>query len=174
MNQIYLELHQIAVGKMAPERDGHTLQATALIHEAWLRLLKQGNQRFENRRHFFAAAAESMRRILIESARKRSRQKRTAPTNPEIQEEHSPLLPVSDDPPPEQILEVHDAIEALALHDETAANLVKLRYFAGMTMQEAASAMDLPLRTTERQWTYARAWLRRHLSKPQDATGLTL
>ena len=157
MHQIYGELHRIASAKMQSERSGHTLQATALLHEAWMRLHQQDHQRFQSRGHFFGAAAESMRRILIESARRRLRQKRTLPEEPpESQLEEA-------ETPSDEMLAVNEAVEALEKNDADAANLVKLRYFAGMTMKEAAVAMDMPLRSVERLWAYARAWLRRHL-----------
>ena len=157
MVQIYEELHRIAAAKMAFEKTGHTLQATALIHEAWLRLSAKGQRSFDNRAHFFASAAESMRRILIDSARRKQRLKRIPPPVEGFGDS------VVEDGPSDQMIVINDAIDALAKEDAIAANLVKLRYFTGMTMQEAATVLELPLRTTERLWSYSRAWLRRHL-----------
>jgi RNA polymerase sigma factor (TIGR02999 family) len=142
---------------MARENPNHTLQPTALVHEAWLRLAGQGPVSFHGRAHFFAIAAEAMRRILIESARRKGTQKRgEKPQREELQE-----YQLLQSAPPEEILAVHEAMDQLAAKDAVAADLVKLRYFVGLSMEEAAEALGLPLRSAERLWTYARAWLRR-------------
>lgn len=157
---VYDELRRIAAYKMAQESPGHTLQATALVHEAWLRMLGDGNERFSGRAHFFGVAAEAMRRILVESARrKRSLKRGAGAQREELDESHLVLAAPSD-----EMLAVDEALDLLAAEDSTSADLVKLRYFVGMTMEEAASALGLPLRTAERLWTYARAWLRRRIS----------
>lgn len=154
---IYDELRRLAASKMAQEAPGHTLQPTALVHEAWMRLFGASEQRFENRAHFFSAAAEAMRRILVESARRRRSLKRGAGAHRvELEESHGFLAM-----PSEEMLAVDEALDLLAAHDPTAADLVKLKYFVGMTMDEAAAALGLSLRNTERIWAYARAWLRR-------------
>jgi RNA polymerase sigma factor (TIGR02999 family) len=158
---IYEELRRLALHKMAGETPGHTLQATALVHEAWLRLGGSNQQNWENRAHFFAAAAEAMRRILVEHARRKQSLKRGGGA-PHLELDESVLVLTA---PPDEILAVHEALDALAKEDPQAAELVKLRYFVGMSMEETSSAMDLPKRTAESIWTYARAWLRRELHR---------
>ncbi len=157
---VYDELRRIAAYKMSGESAGHTLQATALVHEAWMRLAgpEQG-QRWENRAHFFAAAAGSMRRILVDHARKKRSLKRGGGVEPEELRETAIVLSA----PPDELLAVHEALDKLASEDPQAAELVKLRYFVGMTMDEAAAAMGQSVRTTERLWTFARAWLSREI-----------
>jgi RNA polymerase sigma factor (TIGR02999 family) len=161
LSLVYTELKRIAAQKMAGEAPGNTLQATALVHEAWIKLVGDGDPNFENRAHFFSAAAEAMRRILVDSARRKHATKRGSGTSPEkLKEEHW-----VEQGPSEELLAVDEALEALAKEDPTAANLVKLRYFAGMTMTEAAATLGMPLRSTEALWTYARAWLRRQIGR---------
>ncbi|MBI4323827.1 MAG: sigma-70 family RNA polymerase sigma factor [Chloroflexi bacterium] len=158
---VYDELRRIAACKMAQESPGHTLQPTALVHEAWLRMIGDGNEHFEGRAHFFAVAAEAMRRILVESARrKRSLKRGAAAQREELNESHLVQTAPSD-----EMLAVDEALDLLAAEDPTSADLVKLRYFVGMTMEEAATALGLPLRTAERLWTYSRAWLRRKIGE---------
>jgi RNA polymerase sigma factor (TIGR02999 family) len=167
---VYSELKQIAAHKMASEPAGHTLQPTALVHEAWLSLVGGGDAHFENRAHFFAAAAEAMRRILIDWARRKIAIKRgCGAVKEELKEEHWIENVRSD-----ELLAIDEGLDLLAKEDPAAAQLVKLRYFVGMSMEEAASTMGLSLRSGERVWTYARAWLRRQIgeqhaqsSKPQ-------
>jgi len=160
---VYQELRKLAAHKMASEAPGHTLQATALVHEAWLRLVSSNQQSWQNRAHFFGAAAEAMRRILVEHARRKQSLKRGG--GAERQELHESVLVLSA--PPDELLAVHEALDQLALTDPPAAELVKLRYFVGMTMEEAASALGLAPRTAERLWTYARVWLRREIRQRQ-------
>lgn len=157
---VYRELKVIAAAKMSKESPGNTLQPTALVHEAWLRLIGSGSPSFNNRAHFFGAAAEAMRRILVERARKSRAKKRSAEFQPDFNE----ALEVAIPPPSDEILKIHEALDDLASQDPEAANLVKLRYFVGMKMDEAADAMNVPLRTAERSWAYAKAWLRRRIS----------
>jgi RNA polymerase sigma factor (TIGR02999 family) len=161
LRQVYGELRQMAAHKMAREGPGHTLQATALVHEAWMRLVNGEELRFAGRAHFFAAAAEAMRRILIESARRRHRLKRGS----DPQRENLEILSVTQEQPSDEMLAVDEALDELAAEDQTAASLVKLRYFVGMTMEEAATALGIPLRSAERLWAYARAWLRRRMDE---------
>ncbi len=150
---VYDELRKLAAGHMANEAPGHTLDATALVHEAYLRLV--GEQQFANRRHFFAAAAEAMRRILIESARRQASLKRGGGlVRRELVESELIAPELSDD-----VLALDEALVQLASVDEQAAEIVKLRYFVGLTSQQAADAMELSLRSVERTWAYARAWL---------------
>lgn len=159
---VYDELRRIAAFKMAQEPAGHTLQPTALVHEAWLRMVGDGNPRFEGRGHFFAIAAEAMRRILVDAARrKRSLKRGGAAEREELQESH-----IVQNVPSEELLAVHEALDLLAAEHPVAADLVKMRYFVGMTMEEAAAALGIPLRTAGRHWTFARAWLRWKIERP--------
>jgi RNA polymerase sigma factor (TIGR02999 family) len=158
---VYDELHRLAGHKMAGEPTGHTLQATALVHEAWLRLVGTDPQGWENRAHFFAAAAEAMRRILVDHARRKKSLKRGGGAE-HIELDESALVLSA---PADEVLAVHEALDRLTNEDPQAAELVKLRYFVGMTMEEAASALGLAPRTAERLWTYARVWLRREIRK---------
>ncbi len=155
---VYAELKGLAQAKMAREQPGQTLQPTALVHEAWLRLTK-AQQEWHGRRHFFGAAAEAMRRILIERARRR--QVAAKGGYGERTDESDSRLVVTA--PEDELLAVHEALDRLAAEDAEAAELVKLRYFVGMSMPEASDAMGIPLRSAERLWTFARAWLRRAL-----------
>ena len=161
---VYDELRKIAAARMSQERSDFTLQATALVHEAYLRLVDTDMpQRWESRRHFFAAAAEAMRRILVERARKRSRRE-------ELQGGRVPLddLRSATDCPPDQFLTLNDALSRLEAENSTAAAIVKLRFFAGLTVAQAASTLDLPVRTAERKWAFARTWLHRDLEDFTD------
>lgn len=158
---VYEELRKMAAQRMAAEMSGHTLQATALVHEAWLRLAGPEEQNWRNRAHFFGAAAEAMRRILVDHARRRQSQKRGGGASREELNESTLVLAA----PPDELLAVHEALDTLAKEDAAAAELVKLRYFVGMTMEEAAAAMNLPKRTAESLWTYARVWLHREIRR---------
>jgi RNA polymerase sigma factor (TIGR02999 family) len=160
---VYDELRRLAASKMANEAPGHTLQATALVHEAWLRLVgpQQQPQRWPNRAHFFAAAAEAMRRILVDHARRKLSLKRGGGAERVDLHESALVLAV----PPDELLAVNEALDALAREDPAAAELVKLRYFVGMTMEEAATALGLAKRTAESLWTYARVWLHREIRR---------
>ncbi|MBI4661074.1 MAG: sigma-70 family RNA polymerase sigma factor [Verrucomicrobia bacterium] len=159
LSLVYTELKQIAAQKMAGEAPGNTLQPTALVHEAWIKLVGDGDPHFENRAHFFSAAAEAMRRILVDSARRKHAAKRgSGLAHEELKEEHW-----VEHGPSEELLAVDEALDILAKEDPAAANLVKLRYFAGMSMNEAAATMGMSLRSTEALWTYVRAWLRRQI-----------
>lgn len=164
LSLVYAELKRIAVQKMAGEAPGNTLQPTALVHEAWLRMVGEGEAQFENRAHFFSAAAEAMRRILVDSARRKHAIKRgSGVAHEELQEDRlAQVLPA------EELLAVDEALELLTKEDPAAADLVKYRYFVGMSMAEAASTMGLSLRTAERTWAYAKAWLRRQIGKNQS------
>ena len=160
---VYDELRRLAAARMAAERPGHTLDATGLVHEAYLRLV--GGQRFDSRGHFFAAAAEAMRRILVEAARRRAARKRGGPAGRVPLEEAEAPAAADDD----RLLAVHEALDELAKADPDAATLVKLRFFAGMTAAEAAEALGMSVRSAHDLWAYARSWLRRKLR-----AGLTL
>jgi RNA polymerase sigma factor (TIGR02999 family) len=152
---VYRELRRLAASKMASEQAGQTLQPTALVHEAWLRLVGSGNPEFDGRGHFFAAAAEAMRRILIERARRKQTAKRGAGFE-RLDLEHADIAIHASD---ETLLVVNDALDKLAAEDPQVAELVNLRFFAGMTNEEAAGALGISVRTAKRHWTFARAWL---------------
>jgi RNA polymerase sigma factor (TIGR02999 family) len=155
---LYDELRQLAAQKMAGEAPGQTLQATALVHEAWLRL--GGDQRtWQNRAHFFAAAAEAMRRILVDRARQKKAARHGGGAE-HVSLEGLELAGAMDD---DQLLAVHEALEQLEAHDPLKAGLVKLRFFGGLTMEETARLLDLSEPTAKRYWAYARAWLYRRL-----------
>lgn len=158
---VYDELRQLAAQKMARETPGQTLQATALVHEAWLRLGGDQQPAWENRSHFFAAAAEAMRRILIDRAR-RKRAARHGAAARRVSLEDLELAAEADD---DQLLAVHGALDALAAHDSAKAELVKLRFFAGLTMDQAARVMGYSEPTAKRHWSYARAWLFREINR---------
>ena len=153
---VYEELRKIAAHKMAQEAPGQTLQPTALVHEAWLRLGADGQPPWTNRAQFFAAAAEAMRRILVERARRRTALKRGGGANPVRLEEVEIPLVVADD---ERLLAVDEALEQFAAVEPRKAELVKLRYFTGMTFEEAASVLGIAVRTAKDWWAYARACL---------------
>ena len=152
---VYEELRQLAAHKMAGEAPGHTLQPAALVHEAWLRLAGAPEQQWNSRNHFFMAAAESMRRILIERARQKARLKRGG------DRERVPLeqLDQAIDADADTLLLVGEALEQLAAHDPRKAELVKLRFFAGLNLEEAARVLGVAHPTAKRDWAYARAWL---------------
>ena len=161
---VYDELRRLAAARMANEAPGQTLQPTALVHEAWLRLAGDAQQRWNDRQHFFRAAAEAMRHILVDRARQRGAQKRGGHLRPtELSDSKVPMVSADD-----ELLTVHDALEQLAQRDPTSAELVKLRYFAGLSMPEAAEALNLPLRTAERMWTFAKAWLRKAIGESKS------
>jgi RNA polymerase sigma factor (TIGR02999 family) len=144
---VYDELRRLAAQKLAQEKPGQTLQATALVHEAYLRLV--GDQHFANRGHFFAAAAQAMRRILIDSARRKQ-------LAPRVDIEGLQLAARDND---ERLLELHDALDRLAPEEPTAARIVEARVFAGLSVEEAAAAFGLSRAAAYREWSFARAWL---------------
>lgn len=154
---VYEELRKLAVVRMANEKVGQTLQPTALVHEAWLKIAGDGNEHFANRRHFFKAAASAMQQILVDIARRKQRLKHGG--NLAGEELHESRIAMSV--PSEELLAVNDALEALAREDSQAAEVVRMRYFVGMTVPEIAVALDLPPRTVDRHWAFARAWLKR-------------
>jgi RNA polymerase sigma factor (TIGR02999 family) len=156
---LYRELRSLAGRKMMHEPDGHTLQPTALVHEVWLRLIVPSRTKWESRVQFFSAAAEAMRRILVDHARRKNSLKRGGNQERVELEESSLVLAV----PPDELLQVDKALEELASRHPPVAELVKLRYYAGMSMTEAASTLGLAQRTAERLWTFGRAWLRNEI-----------
>ena len=153
---VYEELRNLAAQRLADEKPGQTLQATALVHEAYLRLVGvPKTQRWDSRGHFFAAAAEAMRRILLNRARDKKRVKRGGERRRVDLDQIEIALDTNDD----QLIALDDALTQLAVEDPDAARLVNLRFFAGLTLKDAAVSLGLALRTAERQWAYARAWL---------------
>ena len=157
---VYDELRKLAAAKLSHEPAGQTLQATALVHEAYLRLVGDATPpRWESRGHFFAAAAEAMRRILVDSARRKGRLKRGGDQVRQSLEE----VEIAAPEPREDLLALDEALDKLAATDRQAAELVNLRYFAGLTLPEAAQVMDISPRTADRLWAYARAWLHQEL-----------
>jgi RNA polymerase sigma factor (TIGR02999 family) len=163
---IYAELRRLAVDYLAREAPGHTLQPTALVHEAYLRLVGPADeQRWNSRGHFFGAAAQAMRRILIESARRKQRVKHGGELQRLDLEEFD--LPVT--PPPDELLALDEALARLAAEDADAARIVDLHFFAGLSIDEVADALGVSRATAYRQWSYARAWLRCELGGEGNA-----
>lgn len=159
MPLVYNELRQLAAARMAQEAAGQTLQPTALVHEAWLRLVGDGDRTWQNRAHFFGAAAEAMRRIMIENARRKSRLKRgggQARLNIED-------LELAGTTPDDKVLLIDEALERLKTEDPEKARIVMLKFFGGLTNQEVAASLEVTERTVERQWAYAKAWLFRSI-----------
>jgi RNA polymerase sigma factor (TIGR02999 family) len=160
---VYDELRRLAAQKLAHEKPGQTLDPTALVHEAYLRLVagagndaaRPGERGWANRQHFFAAAAEAMRRILVENARRKGREKHGGGR----QREHADLDTLGAGDPAHDILSLHEALERFAAHDPLRARLVELRFFGGLTLEQAAECLGVSLSTADRGWRYARAWL---------------
>jgi RNA polymerase sigma factor (TIGR02999 family) len=160
---VYGELRKLAASKMVNESPNQTLQATALVHEAWLRLVGNDNPQFANRAHFFAAAAEAMRRILIDKAR-RKRAVRHGGDQQRVDLESVEVVATGND---EELLAVNEALDKLAAQNQVEAELVKLRYFVGMTIDEAAEVLGISARTADNYWSHARAWLFRAIKAAQ-------
>ena len=158
---VYEELRRLATAKMAHETPGQTLQPTALVHEAYLRLVRDPGRKWDGRGHFFAAAAESMRRILIDNARR----KRALRHGGGSQRLDIAELEVVAETEPEELLEVDEALEKFATEDKEKAELVKLRYFAGLTIEDAADALGISPATAKRWWAFSRAWLYQELAR---------
>ena len=159
---VYHELRKLAAQKLAREKPGQTLQATALVHEAYLRLVGAQDPGWNSRNHFFVAAAEAMRRILVERARRKrggERQRQAL----ELDD-----LPVKDPGDPLEVLAIHEAMDRLAEKSPRKAELIKLRYFLGCTMAETAQILGIAVKTAEEDWTYARAWLRRQWLRDEE------
>ena len=169
---VYDELRRIASAKLSGETPGQTLQATALVHETYLRLLgsaedtpdSSSSQNWQSRGHFFAAAAEAMRRILIENARRKKRLKRGGDRDRIALEDVEP----AEHSPPIDLLALDEALKKLETEDELKAQVVKLRYFAGLTIEQTAEALKVSEPTVKRHWYYARAWLRREIGKGEE------
>ncbi len=157
---VYRELRRLAAQKMAHEPAGHTLQATALVHEAWMRVSAEAHG-WQSRRQFFGAAAEAMRRILIDRARSKRAQRHGGGQERIDIDEIEIIVEVQDD----ELLAVHEALDRFATRDAQKAELVKLRYFAGLTIEEAADLLGISTPTAKRYWSYARAWLFREIRR---------
>jgi RNA polymerase sigma factor (TIGR02999 family) len=171
---VYDELRKLAAVRLGQEKPGQTLQATALVHEAWLRLVGvESPQKWDGRGHFFAAAAEAMRRILVEQARRKKRLKHGGGWRRDVGGELNliasgelNLVPDAED----EVLSVHEALDGLAAVDAQAAQVVKLHFFAGMTLEDVASVLEISSRTAYRDWAFARAWLAKRLDGPEKET----
>lgn len=171
--QVYNELRAIAHARMQGERTGQTLQSTELVHEAYLRLAPRGAAEWQNRSHFFAAAAEAMRRILIERARAKGRIKRGGDSEgrpaPRVALNLEEVAVLADDRDPETVLALDRAIERLGENDERIAHIVKLRFYAGLSVAEVAETLGVTTRTVLRDWAFARAWLYGQLAEDASA-----
>jgi RNA polymerase sigma factor (TIGR02999 family) len=158
---VYQELRHLAARKISQEPPGQTLQATALVHEAYIKLVGAEAQNFSGRTHFFAAAAEAMRRILIDNARRKQRLKHGGGQHKIDFDGVDPAI----EAPSDDLIALDEALERLAQKDKVKADLVKLRYFAGLTLEQAAGLLNLPERTAKRYWAHARAWLYQQVNK---------
>lgn len=165
---VYEELRKLAAHKMAAEPPGQTLQPTALVHEAWLRLVRQEDRKWADSRHFFAAAATAMRRILVDKARSKARIRHGGLSKRVELEDAALASPVR----PEELLALDDALSRFAAEEPEAAQLVELRYFAGLGHQEAAEVMGISRRSADGLWAYARAWLLAEINREPGATKL--
>jgi len=162
---VYEELRKLAASKMAHERPDQTLQPTALVHEAWLRLAGNEKQQWNGRAHFFGAAAEAMRRILIENARRKAAARHGGgQARLDINQ-----IEIATTAPDDELLAVSDALEKFAAHDSQMAELVKLRYFVGLTTEDAAEVLGISVRTAERWWSYSRAWLYQEFERQRSS-----
>lgn len=166
---VYEELHLLAAQKLAQEPPGQTLQATALVHEAYIRLVGGQRLNWDSRGHFFVAAAEAMRRILVENARRKKRLKRGGQFQ-RVQLDESPASDPNERPG-DDLIALDEALVELARKDARKADLVKLRYFAGLSIPQAARALGISHATAERDWLYARCWLRAEILRRQNITG---
>lgn len=161
---VYQELRVLAAQRLSHEQSGQTLQATALVHEAYLRLVGDEARPWDGRGHFFAAAAEAMRRILVENARRKKSLKRGGQVR-RVDFEQVGLLDDNEQAPEDRLIALDGALERLAQHDATKAELVKLRYFAGLTNEQAAQTLEISPSTADRYWRYARSWLRLEIQR---------
>lgn len=163
LSLVYEELRRVAVAKMASEAPGQTLQPTALVHEAWLRLSGDEQRQWNDRSHFFATASEAMRRILVDNARRKRAARHGGGQQRVAMPELGSAMVESDD----KMLAVNDALEKFAEQEPQKAELVKLRYFVGMTTAEAAEVLGVSIPTADRHWAYARAWLAREIREAE-------
>jgi RNA polymerase sigma factor (TIGR02999 family) len=158
---VYQELRQLAAARLSKELPGQTLQATALVHEAYLRLVGSEEQSWSGRGHFFSAAAEAMRRILIENARR----KKSLRHGGGRKRVNFDAVEVTSEMPSDDLIALDEALEKLSNEDKVSADLIKLRFFAGLTMEQAANILGIPRRSADRNWAYARAWLYKEINK---------
>src|SRR5260221_10149793 len=165
---VYHELRKLAAHKMASERSGHTLQPTALVHEAWLRLVGDEASKFANRAHFFAAAAEAMRRILVESARRKQRLKHGGELQ-RVDMDAVAAVELTIPMPDDELLALDEALGRLSTMHSRAAEVVKLRFFVGLTQEAVARELDVSASTVERLWAFARAWLFKEMQRQRNA-----
>lgn len=166
LSLVYDELRRLAGQKLSHERTGHTLTATALVHEAYIRLISASDEpKWETRGHFFAAASESMRRILVDQARRKKAVRRGGDREREDLNRIAPAV----NPPSDDLLALDEALDKLEKHDKRKSDLVKLRYFAGLTSEQAANALAISSATAERDWHYARAWLHQEIVGSPDS-----
>ncbi|MCL4787916.1 MAG: sigma-70 family RNA polymerase sigma factor [Verrucomicrobia bacterium] len=163
---VYDELRRLAAHKMANEAGTHTLQPTALVHEAWLRLVGKGDRKWDGRSHFFSAAAEAMRRILIERARRKRAVRHGGGQSPVDFDELEIAGPAQDD----ELLAISEALDKFAARDQQKAELVKLRYFVGLKLEEAAEVLGVAVPTASRWWAYSRAWLAQEIERQRGAS----
>ncbi|REJ94870.1 MAG: RNA polymerase subunit sigma [Planctomycetota bacterium] len=164
---VYDELRRLAAQRLTNEKPGQTLQATALVHEAYVRLVDvEAPQNWDSRQHFFSAAAEAMRRILVENARR----KRTLRAGGDYQRQEFIEDEIALPSPPDELLALDEALEHLNAKDSRKAKLVELRYFGGLTIAEAADCLGVSVATAERDWTYAKAWLRRQIADDESTS----
>lgn len=161
---VYDELRRMAAAQLARERMGQTLQPTALVHEAYVRLVGDGDVSWSSRGHFFSAAAQAMRRILVDRARARSSQKRGG-DRARVELSESAL---ATEPPDDTLLAIDDVLEKLSSYDKTKAHLVMLRYFAGLSLEQTAQAMGLTVHQVKSEWVFTRAWMHRELQAAED------
>lgn len=164
---VYQELRQLAAQRLSKESPGQTLQATALVHEAYLRLVGSKNQNWSGRGHFFSAAAEAMRRILIENAR-RKKSLRHGGDRKRVDFDEA-ILAKDSNTAADDLIALDEALKKLSEKDKVSADLIKLRFFAGLTMEQAANILEIRRRTADRNWAYARAWLYKEISKGDHA-----
>ena len=163
---VYDELRKLAAAKLAQEKPGQTLQATALVHDAYIRLVDvQKAQHWDSRRHFFSAAAESMQRILIENARRKKRLKRGG----DLQRAELPEVAAIEQAPLDDLIDLDQALRKFAMEDQEKAAVVKLRFFAGLQLEEISQILGIAVPTIKRHWRYARAWLHRELHQGADS-----
>ncbi|MDR3457534.1 MAG: sigma-70 family RNA polymerase sigma factor [Verrucomicrobiae bacterium] len=164
LNLVYEELRRLATSKMAREAPGQTLQPTALVHEAWLRLVGSQNPKFENKAHFFSAAAEAMRRILIDRARRKLALRHGGECEHVHLDGFEPAAPEAD----QQLLAVHEALDKLSADHPVEAEVVKLRYFASMTNEETAQVLNMSASSVKNYWNFARTWLFREIERSRS------
>jgi RNA polymerase sigma factor (TIGR02999 family) len=158
---VYEDLRKLAAARMSHEKEGQTLQATALVHEAWLWLMRSGQPAWENRAHFFSAAEQAMRRVLIQNARRKARLKRWGGQDRVEMDEWD----LADTTPEDKALLIHEALEGFRKEDPQKAKIVELKFFGGLTSQEVAEQLGVTERTVERHWAYAKAWLFQAIKK---------